>query len=256
MASLPSPLLGQHVLTVKQFSLPLLQHIFHLAQVIKDGVKKHQLHEAIQVLRGRVLSSMFFEQSTRTSSSFSAAMGRLGGHVVPFNEITSSVVKGESFRDTVITLACYADVIVIRHSKVGSALEASKSSLGKPVINAGDGIGEHPTQALLDLFTIQEKFGKIDGLTITLLGDLKNGRTVHSLVHLLSQFENLNINLVSPSTLSMPKEITEELEEKKKIRCQTHGQYFQFIGREFGEGNRRLVCYSYTKGEICHTRRV
>jgi len=130
------------------------------------------------LLKGKILANLFYEPSTRTSSSFTAAMERLGGSVIPINDVKySSVAKGENLADTVRTLECYADVIVIRHPEVGSATIAAKAAR-KPVINAGDGIGEHPTQALLDAFTIREELGRLDGLTITLLGDLKHGRTV------------------------------------------------------------------------------
>jgi aspartate carbamoyltransferase len=133
--------------------------------------------------------------------------------VIPINEVRySSVSKGESLPDTVRTLEAYADVIVLRHPEVGSAALAAQYAR-KPVINAGDGVGEHPTQALLDLFTIQEELNQIDGLTVTMLGDLKYGRTVHSLARLLSLY-NIKINYVSPDILRMPDEIISELNEK------------------------------------------
>jgi aspartate carbamoyltransferase len=166
------------------------------------------------LLKGKILANLFYEPSTRTSSSFTAAMERLGGSVIPINEVKySSVSKGESLPDTVRTLECYADVIVIRHPEVGSAAIAAKAAR-KPVINAGDGIGEHPTQALLDAFTIREELGRIDGLTVTLLGDLKHGRTVHSLARLLSLYK-VKLNYVSPDILRMPPELIGELKAKK-----------------------------------------
>src|SRR6185295_2709563 len=131
------------------------------------------------------------------SSSFIAAIERLGGSAIPINEVRySSVAKGESLPDTVRSLECYADVIVLRHPETGSAAIAANAAR-KPIINAGDGIGEHPTQALLDLFTIREELGTIDGLTITMLGDLKYGRTVHSLSNLLSLYD-IRLNYVAP----------------------------------------------------------
>jgi aspartate carbamoyltransferase len=137
-------------------------------------------------------------------------MERLGGSVIPINEVTySSVSKGESLPDTVRTLECYADVIVLRHPKVGAAQEAADFAR-KPVINAGDGVGEHPTQALLDLFTVFEELGGVEGKTVTLLGDLKNGRTVHSLARLVSLYD-VKINYVAPEILKMPPEIMEEI---------------------------------------------
>ena len=140
-------------------------------------------------------------------------MERLGGSVIPINEVRySSVSKGESLPDTVRTLECYADVIVLRHPEVGASALAAKYAR-KPIINAGDGVGEHPTQALLDLFTIVEELGDVDGLTITMVGDLKYGRTVHSLSRLLSLFK-VHLNYVSPDTQRMPPEIIAELGEK------------------------------------------
>jgi aspartate carbamoyltransferase len=123
------------------------------------------------------------------------------------------VAKGESLPDTVRTLACYVDVIVIRHPEVGSAALAAKYA-GKPVINAGDGAGEHPTQALLDCFTIREEMGRLDNLNVTMLGDLKYGRTVHSLARLLTRFSGITLNYVSPDSLRMPREVMDEVAEK------------------------------------------
>jgi len=166
------------------------------------------------LLKGKILANLFYEPSTRTSSSFTSAMERLGGSVIPINEVKySSVSKGESLPDTVRTLECYADVIVLRHPEVGSAAIAAKAA-HKPVINAGDGIGEHPTQALLDAFTIREEIGHLDGLTVTLLGDLKHGRTVHSLARLLSLYK-VRLNYVAPDILRMPAELVDELKAKR-----------------------------------------
>ncbi len=166
------------------------------------------------LLKGKILANLFFEPSTRTSSSFMAAMQRLGGAVIPISEVKySSVAKGESLPDTVRTLGCYADVIVIRHPEVGSAALAARHAR-KPVINAGDGVGEHPTQALLDTFTIHEELGRLDDLTVTMLGDLKYGRTVHSLARLLTQFTNIKLNYVSPDILRMPKDVMDEVAAK------------------------------------------
>jgi aspartate carbamoyltransferase len=140
-------------------------------------------------------------------------MERLGGNIININEVRySSVAKGESLPDTIRTLECYADVIVIRHPELGSAAKAAEAA-GKPVINAGDGVGEHPTQALLDAFTIREELGRMDGLTVTMLGDLKYGRTVHSLSRLLSLY-NARFHYVAPDILRMPPEIIAELEGK------------------------------------------
>src|SRR5512140_2645891 len=202
-----APWYGKDIISVKQFSREDLEYIFAVA---------HEMHNMVDhvgtfdLLKGKILANLFYEPSTRTSSSFTAAMERLGGSVIPINEVKySSVSKGESLPDTVRTLECYADVIVIRHPEVGSAAAAAKAA-HKPVINAGDGIGEHPTQALLDAFTIREEIGHLDGLTVTLLGDLKHGRTVHSLARLLSLYK-VKVNYVSPDILRMPAELIDEL---------------------------------------------
>jgi aspartate carbamoyltransferase catalytic subunit len=203
---------GKDIISVKQFGRDDLEYIFGVA---------HEMHGMVQrvgtfdLLKGKILANLFYEPSTRTSSSFTAAMERLGGSVIPINEVKySSVSKGESLPDTIRTLECYADVIVLRHPETGSAAIAAKAAK-KPVINAGDGIGEHPTQALLDTFTIFEELsaGSVDSMTVTMLGDLKYGRTVHSLARLLSLFK-VKINYVSPEILRMPKEVMDEVGAK------------------------------------------
>jgi aspartate carbamoyltransferase len=206
-----APWYGKDIISVKQFSREDLEYVFAVA---------HEMHDMVDhigtfdLLKGKILANLFYEPSTRTSSSFTAAMERLGGSVIPINEVKySSVSKGESLADTVRTLECYADVIVLRHPEVGSAAIAAKAA-HKPVINAGDGIGEHPTQALLDAFTIREEIGRLDGLTVTLLGDLKHGRTVHSLARLLSLYK-VRLNYVAPDILRMPTELIDELNSKK-----------------------------------------
>src|SRR5512137_1134819 len=202
---------GKDILSVKQFSRDDLEYVFGVAHEMR-GMVDHI--GTFDLLKGKILANLFYEPSTRTSSSFTAAMERLGGSVIAINEVKySSVSKGESLPDTVRTLECYADVIVIRHPEVGSAALAAKAA-HKPVINAGDGIGEHPTQALLDAFTIREEIGHIDGLTVTLLGDLKHGRTVHSLARLLSLYK-VKLNYVAPDILRMPPELIDELKAKK-----------------------------------------
>jgi aspartate carbamoyltransferase len=202
-----APWYGKDIISVRQFGREDLEYIFAVS---------HEMHDMVDhigtfdLLKGKILANLFYEPSTRTSSSFTAAMERLGGSVIPINEVKySSVSKGESLTDTVRTLECYADVIVLRHPEVGSAAIAAKAAR-KPVINAGDGIGEHPTQALLDAFTIKEEIGHLDGLTVTLLGDLKHGRTVHSLARLLSLYK-VKLNYVAPDILRMPAELMEEL---------------------------------------------
>ncbi|MCK6582950.1 MAG: aspartate carbamoyltransferase [Anaerolineales bacterium] len=202
---------GKDIISVKQFSRNDLEYIFGVAHEMRGMVERIGTFD---LLKGKILTNLFYEPSTRTSSSFTAAMERLGGSVIPINEVKySSVTKGESLSDTVRTLECYADVIVLRHPETGSAAIAAKAAR-KPIINAGDGVGEHPTQALLDTFTIMEELGRLDDLTVTLLGDLKYGRTVHSLARLLSQFDNIKLNYVSPEILKMPKEVMDEVGAK------------------------------------------
>src|SRR5574339_178967 len=207
-----APWYGKDILSVNQFSRSDLDYIFAVAHEMREMVSRVG---SFDLLKGKILASLFYEPSTRTSSSFTAAMERLGGSVIPINEVKySSVSKGETLADTVRTLECYADVIVLRHPEVGSAALAAKAAR-KPVINAGDGVGEHPTQALLDTFTIFEELGVgvVDGLTVTMLGDLKYGRTVHSLARLLSMYD-VRLNYVSPEILRMPTEVMEEVGAK------------------------------------------
>ncbi|TFK22828.1 aspartate carbamoyltransferase [Coprinopsis marcescibilis] len=192
----------RHILSVKQFTQRDLYDLFALAHEIQLQVERVG---TLDTLKGKVLCTAFYEPSTRTSSSFDAAMKRLGGQVVQITAETSSVRKGETLPDTVRTLACYGDAIVIRHPDVGSAQLAAKFS-PVPIINAGDGIGEHPTQALLDVYTIRSELGTVNGRTITLIGDLKNGRTVHSLVTLLCHYA-VRLNFVSPPSLAMPSSV-------------------------------------------------
>lgn len=200
------------ILSVDQFSRRELEIIFSVAEDMRTMVERVG---SLDILRGRIIACLFYEPSTRTSSSFVSATERLGGQVIPINEVRySSVTKGESLRDTVRTLECYADVIVLRHPETGSAAVAADVAR-KPVINAGDGSGEHPTQALLDIFTIKEELGAIDGITVTMLGDLKYGRTVHSLARLLAQFEDVHINFISPEMLRVPQGTIDFLRQKQ-----------------------------------------
>jgi aspartate carbamoyltransferase catalytic subunit len=202
---------GKDIISVKQFERSDLEYIFGVAHEMRGMVESIGTFD---LLKGKILANLFYEPSTRTSSSFTAAMERLGGSVIPINEVKySSVTKGESLTDTVRTLECYADVIVLRHPETGSAAIAAKAAR-KPVINAGDGTGEHPTQALLDTFTILEELGRLDNLNVTMLGDLKYGRTVHSLARLLSNFTNIKLNYISPDILRMPKEVMDEVAAK------------------------------------------
>ena len=202
---------GKDIISVKQFGRNDLEYVFGVAHEMRGMVERIGTFD---LLKGKILANLFYEPSTRTSSSFIAAMERLGGSVISINEVKySSVSKGESLPDTIRTLECYADVIVLRHPETGSAAIAAKAAK-KPVINAGDGVGEHPTQALLDTFTIMEEMGRLDNLTVTMLGDLKYGRTVHSLARLLTNFTNIKLNYVSPDILKMPKDVMDEVAAK------------------------------------------
>ena len=202
---------GKDIISVRQFERKDLEYVFGVAHEMRGMVERVGTFD---LLKGKILANLFYEPSTRTSSSFTAAMERLGGSVIPINEVKySSVSKGESLPDTVRTLECYADVIVLRHPETGSAAIAAEAAR-KPVINAGDGVGEHPTQALLDTFTIMEELGRLDKLNVTMLGDLKYGRTVHSLARLLSQFKDIRLNYVSPDILKMPGDVMDEVAVK------------------------------------------
>ncbi len=204
-----SGLFGQDILSVKQFNRETLAYIFRVADEMRSMVERFG---KANLLDGKVLANLFYEPSTRTSSSFEAAMLRLGGRVISINEVHySSVTKGESLPDTVRTLESYADLMVLRHPEVGSAEIAARYAR-KPVINAGDGVGEHPTQAFLDLYTIQRELGRLEGLKVAMVGDLKYGRTVHSLTRLLNLYDP-EFYLVSPKILRMPEEILEEVRQ-------------------------------------------
>lgn len=213
-------LLGKDVLSVEQFSQEDLNRLFDVADRMK---RIKETNGSTDILRGKILANLFYEASTRTDSSFSIAMKRLGGEVHNIVGVQfSSVSKGETLVDTVRVLSGYADVIVLRHPEKGSALLAAqairtqrdKLSLPPvPLINAGDGIGEHPTQALLDVYTVTQKLGRLDNLTIGLVGDLKHGRTVHSLAKLMSLYEGTKLIFISPPTLKMPEDLVQDLIE-------------------------------------------
>lgn len=200
---------GRNLIEPMDFSLNELEEIFILADdIIKNPWKYSKLCE------GKLLATLFYEPSTRTRFSFEAAMLRLGGSIIGFSEPnSSSVAKGESISDTIRTVACYADIAVMRHPKEGSVLVAASNS-EIPVINAGDGGHQHPTQTLTDLLTIRSIKGNLSNLTIGCCGDLKFGRTVHSLIKALSRYENNKFVLISPQELKVPDYIIRLLEEK------------------------------------------
>ena len=198
------------VLRADQFSKEEISLIMDVARGYEEALNAS---EVLDVMKGQVLSTLFYEPSTRTRLSFEAAMLRLGGSVISVAEAkSSSAAKGESLHDTMKTVEGYADVIVLRHPQIGAAAEAAVAT-DKPVLNAGDGAGQHPTQSLLDFYTILKEQGKVEGLTVTLAGDLKHGRTVHSLADLLASY-NVNFVFASPAALRMPAEIVEKLKAK------------------------------------------
>ncbi len=200
---------GRDVITIGDLSQEEIMTILRRA---REFVPVAEGKEKVRALEGRIMASLFFEPSTRTRLSFEAAMLRLGGGVVGFDSPEgSSIAKGETLADTVRMAESYCDGIVLRHPQEGAARLAAEFSR-RPVINAGDGVGQHPTQTLLDLYTIWENKGRIEGNTVVLVGDLKYGRTVHSLAHALALF-GADLWFVAPPTLEMPKEVVDHIVE-------------------------------------------
>lgn len=203
---------GRSLLEPLDFDLIETEALLDLAnQIIKSPDSYKHLAE------GRLLGSLFFEASTRTRLSFEAAMMRLGGKVFGFSEAgSSSVTKGESIADTIKTVACYSDILVMRHPKEG-APRVALQGIDIPLINAGDGGHQHPTQTLTDLLTIRQEKGRLNNLVIGICGDLKFGRTVHSLCKAMARYENIKIVLISPQELKIPDYIKKEVLEKNNI---------------------------------------
>lgn len=195
---------GRDVISIREFTRSDIETVIERAKEIRSDPS---------LLKGKIMASLFFEPSTRTQLSFASAMKRLGGEVVGFSSSNgTSVEKGESLRDTIRVVERYADLIVIRHPLEGSARLAADLT-PVPVINAGDGANQHPSQTLLDLYTIEKFCGRIDNLFIGMVGDLKYGRTVHSLTTALTNFKGVRLRLIAPSNLRMPEQIKrEELE--------------------------------------------
>ena len=205
-----------NILSVNQFDREMLRVIFEKASEMRRLVKEQG---TCDILKNKVMASVFYEPSTRTRCSFTVAMERLGGKVVEVGCDESSVKKGESFEDFMRTMECYSDLIVVRSGVKGS-MERASNVIRKPIINAGDGVGEHPTQALLDAYTIREERGTLNGLTVTMIGDLKHGRTVHSLAKLLSMY-NVRFKYVSPDNLRMPGDVFDRVFKNgcEQIEC-------------------------------------
>lgn len=197
---------GKHLIESTDLTREELEEIFMLADRIIENPSKY-----LDICKGKLLATLFYEPSTRTRFSFEAAMLRLGGQVIGFSEPgSSSVSKGESIGDTIRTVGCYADIAVMRHPKEGAPRLASKYS-NIPVINAGDGGHQHPTQTLTDLLTIRSIKPSISGNIVGLCGDLKFGRTVHSLVKAISQYDNIHFVFISPPELQIPSYILDEI---------------------------------------------
>lgn len=203
---------GADILSINQFELADIEQIFSVAasmEIYASG------KEQTRMLEGKILGNLFFEPSTRSRMSFETAFYRLGGAVSNITGMTfTSMTKGESIYDTSRVLGGYADLLVVRHPEEGSVKQFADATT-TPVINSGDGAGEHPTQALLDLYTIlkeqQRSFDQVDGLSIAMVGDLKHGRTVHSLIKLLSLFKNISFTLIAPEQLQMPDHLVERV---------------------------------------------
>ena len=196
----------RHMLNPLDFSVEEIDQLLSLASDIE-----HHLSQYAHVCDGKILATLFYEPSTRTRLSFESAMLHLGGSVLGFSSAnSSSAAKGESVADTIRTVSCYADIAAMRHPKEGSALVASMAS-GIPVINAGDGGHQHPTQTLTDLLTIRSLTGRLDNMTIGLCGDLKFGRTVHSLIEAMVRYPNVKFVLIAPDELKVPSYIRDDV---------------------------------------------
>jgi len=202
---------GRNIISIKDFTREEIDYILKIAEAMEPIAKSGS-----DMLRGKMLATLFFEPSTRTRLSFEAAMHKLGGSTVGFAEPeTASIKKGENLADTVRVVQNYADVLVLRHPLEGAARLAAEFA-DVPIINAGSGAEEHPTQALLDLYTILKEKSQIDGLNIALMGDLRYGRTVHSLAYALSLY-NVRLHLVSPELLRMRREVLETVRGKIEV---------------------------------------
>jgi aspartate carbamoyltransferase catalytic subunit len=199
----------RHLMSPLDFSVEELDQLFDLASDIEHTPEKYA-----HACEGKILATCFYEPSTRTRLSFESAMTRLGGKVIGFADAnSSSAAKGESVSDTIRVVSCYADICAMRHPKEGAPMVAATKSL-IPVINAGDGGHQHPTQTLTDLMTIRSLNGKLGDFTIGLCGDLKFGRTVHSLINALVRYEGIRFVFISPQELRVPDYITDMLCEK------------------------------------------
>ena len=243
-----------HVIEAQQFSREVMKGIFDRTREMEQVVS----HYGSNILNRRIMATLFYEPSTRTRLSFEAAMYRLGGEVITTESARefSSAAKGETLEDTIRIVEGYADVIVLRHYESGSAQRAAEVA-GVPIINAGDGPGQHPTQALLDVYTIQKEIGRLDGIRVALVGDLANGRTARSLAYLLTKYEDVKLYFVAPDMVRMKDDIKAYLaehgvafveeEDLMKVMADVDVVYQTRIQRErFGD---RIADYEAVRGK-------
>jgi len=204
----------KHVIEAQQFDRELLETVFDVADDMKASLAGD--NQYARELEHCIMASLFYEPSTRTRFSFECAMNRLGGRIITTENARefSSAAKGETLHDTIRIMSGYADVIVLRHHEAGSAKKAAAAAT-VPVINAGDGAGQHPTQALLDMYTIKDSFPSIDGLEIAMVGDLRYGRTVRSLAYLLTKYNDIRLHFVAPPVCRMENDIKEFLDRMR-----------------------------------------
>ncbi len=224
---------GAHILSVNQFELADVERLFDVADSMVPFAHRERM---TKVLDGAILGNLFFEPSTRTRLSFGCAFNLLGGEVRETTDVkTSSISKGESLYDTARVISGYSDIIVMRHPQAGSVAEFAKASR-VPVINGGDGPNEHPSQALLDLYTIRKELGSNDksiaGMHIAMVGDLKHGRTVHSLSQLIQLYKGIRFTMISPQELRMPEEIVEELRRNGHTVVETEDMEQGLVGND------------------------